>query len=156
MHWPTATQAFFLLQPMVDFVSRGIKFVVPLMPASQAHVLWSRQWDCKYPSLYVHDLNFHPQFRLTTAQVLSSAAQEATCKVTGNEVKERQKNLQDKISIHYFVYKAMICISGITQQIFDDPPKFCNKVILASEDFHIKLCQCSMLVWPLVTTGAGS
>ena len=84
--------------------------------------------------------NFHPQFQLTTAQVLSSAAQEATCKVIGNEVKERQKNLQDKISIHYFVCKAMICTLGITPQIFDDPPKFCDKVISVSKDFHIKLC----------------
>ena len=95
--------------------------------------------------------NFHPQFQLTTAQViLSSAAQEATMtnqslpkwqhEVTGNEAKERQKNLQDKISIHYFVCTAMICTSGITQQIFEDPPKFCDKVISVSKDFHIKLC----------------
>ena len=84
--------------------------------------------------------NFHPQFQLTTAQVLSSAAQEATCKVTGNEVKERQKNLQDKISIHYFVCTAVICTSRITQQIFEDPPKFCDKLISVSKDFHIKLC----------------
>ena len=107
------------------------------------------------PCMFI-TFNFHPQFQLTTAQVLSSAAQEATCKVTGNEVKERQKNLQDKISIHYFVCKAMICTSGITQQIFEDPPKFCDKVISVSKDFHIKLCQCSMPVWPLATTGAGS
>ena len=107
------------------------------------------------PCMFI-TFNFHPQFQLTTAQVLSLAAQEATCKVTGNEGKERQKNLQDKISIHYFVCKAMVCTSGITQQIFENPPKFCDKVISASKDFHIKLCQCSMPVWPLATIGAGS